>query len=149
MEENSDRTTTSGRETVRRDPTRRRPVSDLVNQPVTIANDNGKITVTPLERDLYDGEQVKWICQELAWEIRFDQVGSQTPFDGDVFGPGLIPLALDPDTNPNLPPDEIPGELSGPVREDTLPGEYFYTVQVGAFGPLSARIRIIGGPRPR
>jgi hypothetical protein len=121
----------------------------LVNQPVTITNDNGNITVTPIERDLYDGEQVKWICQELAWEVRFDQVNSQTPFEVDVFGPGLIPPTLDPDTNLELLPDELPGEVSGPVRDDALQGEYFYSVQVGAFGPLTARIRIIGGPRPR
>ncbi len=122
---------------------------ELVNQPVTITNDNGEVTITPLERDLYDGEQVKWICQELAWEVRFDQVGSNTPFEVDVFGPGLIPPPVDPDTNPDLPPEEIPGELSGPIREDAFEGLYYYSTQVGEFGPLLARVKVIRGPRPR
>ena len=123
-------------------------MSALVNQPITITNDNGDVTIAPLERDLFDGEQVKWICRELAWEIRFDQVGSNTPFSVDVFGPGLIPPPVDPDTNPDLPPGEIPGELSGPVRGDALEGEYAYSVQVAGFGPLSARIKIQRGSRP-
>jgi hypothetical protein len=123
-------------------------VPALVNQPVTITNNNGELSVTPVERDLYDGEQVKWICQELAWEVRFDQAGSNTPFNVDVFGPGLIPPPVDPDENPDLPPEEIPGELSGPVREDALEGFYYYSAQVNGFGPLLARVKIFRKPRP-
>jgi hypothetical protein len=124
-------------------------VPRLVNQPITITNDNGTITVEPVERDLYEGEQVKWICGELAWEVRFDQAGSVTPFSTDVFGPGLIPPPVDPDTNPDLPPDEVPGELSGAVREDAAEGNYDYSLQVAGFGPLTARVKFIRGPRPR
>ena len=121
---------------------------ELVNQPITITNDNGDITIKPLERDLFEGEQVQWICRELAWEVRFDQAGSNTPFNVDVFGPGLIPPPVDPDENPDLPPEEIPGELSGPARDDAVEGFYYYAAQVGGFGPLMARVKIIRGGRP-
>ncbi len=148
MEEDRGRASDAGRGTNRRNPTHRTPVTKLVDQPITITNSNGEITIEPLERDLYEGEQVKWICRELTWEVRFDQVGSNTPFSADVFGPGLIPPPVDPDENPDLPPDEIPGELSGAVREDALEGNYYYSAQVGGFGPLMARVRIIRRPRP-
>lgn len=141
------RTFEPSRGTGRRDPTRRTTVPTLVNQPITIKNENGNITIEPLERDLFEGEQVKWICSELAWEIRFDQPDSNTPFSSDVFGPGLIPPPVDPDTNPDLPPDEVPGELTGPFRDDTAEGSYGYTAQVGNFGPLTARIKIFRRPR--
>jgi hypothetical protein len=119
------------------------PMPEIIKQPITITLSNGEITVEPLERDLFNGEQVEWICQQLAWEVRFDQAGSTTPFAVDIFGPGLIPPPVDPDTNPDLPPDEIPTELSGPIREDAEEGNYFYSAQVGGFGPLLARVKII------
>lgn len=121
---------------------------ELVNQPITITNHNGDITIEPIERDLYNGEQINWICRELAWEVRFDQAGSNTPFNVDIFGPGLIPPPVEPDTNPDLPSDEIPGEVSGAIREDALEGNYYYSAQVGGFGPLMARVKIIRGGRP-
>ncbi|HEX4947534.1 MAG TPA: hypothetical protein VFZ34_12770 [Blastocatellia bacterium] len=122
---------------------------ELVNQTVIITNDNGDILIDPVERDLFEDEQVKWICRELAWEVRFDQAGSNTPFNVDIYGPGLIPPPVDPDTNPDLPPEEIPGELSGPIQDDALEGFYYYSVQVGEFGPLLARVKVIRGPRPK
>ncbi|MFN7928673.1 MAG: hypothetical protein U0Y68_12120 [Blastocatellia bacterium] len=116
---------------------------ETVKQPVTITLSNGEITVEPVDRDLFLGEQVAWTCKQLAWEVRFDQAGSNTPFTVDVFGPGLIPPPIiDPDTDPDTPPDEVPAELSGQFREDAEEGNYYYSVQVGAFGPLMARIKI-------
>ncbi|MBL8203594.1 MAG: hypothetical protein JNM09_05135 [Blastocatellia bacterium] len=149
IEEDRGRPTGSNRETGRRDPTHRTTTPALVEQLVTITNDNGNITVEPMERDLYDGEQIKWICQELAWEVRFDQVGSTTPFEGDVFGPGLIPLPVKPESSLDFPVEEILEEISGPVRDDASEGLYAYSIQVGEFGPLQARVKFIRGPRPR
>lgn len=146
LEEGRGRPTDLNRETGRRDPTRRTTVPELV---VTISKDNGEVSVSPIERDIYDNEQVKWICQSSAWEVRFDQVGSATPFNVDVFGPGLLPPPVDPDINPDLPPDDMPGELSGQIREDVAEGVYHYSVQVDDFGPLLARVKVIRGPRPR
>ena len=103
--------------------------------------------VDPLERDLFDGEQVLWICSEPAWETRFDQAGSATPFEEDVFGPGLIPALTDASLVDDLPQVELT-EPSGSVREDVLDGDYSYSVQVGGFGPLNARVKIIRGGRP-
>lgn len=148
-EESRGRDNGSNRETGRRDPTGRTTVPELVKQPVTISIEDGEIKVTPFERDLFDGEQVVWICQELAWEVRFDQVGSNTPFNSDIFGPGLIPPPTQPDINPDAPPDEILGDLSGGVRTDAPEGNYFYTAEIGGFGPLTARMKFIRGPRPR
>lgn len=121
---------------------------ETVNQPVAITLNNGLITVEPVERDLYDGEQIAWNCQQLAWEVRFDQAGSATPFMVDIFGPGLIPPPVDPDINPDLPSDEIPTEISGTVRDDALEGFYYYSAQIGGFGPVLARVRVIRGNRP-
>ena len=119
----------------------------LLNQPVRIIVSEGNVTVDPLERDLFDGEQVLWICSEPAWETRFDQAGSGTPFVEDAFGPGLIPALTDDSLVDDLPQVELT-EPSGSVREDVLDGDYSYSVQVGGFGPLNARVKIRRGPRP-
>lgn len=126
----------------------RPPMPEIVKQPVTITLSNGELTIEPVERDLFNGEQVEWICRQLTWEVRFDQAGSATPFTVDIFGPGLIPPPGQPDINPDLPPDEIPTEVSGLVREDALEGFYYYSAQVGGIGPLLGRIKIIRGGRP-
>ena len=120
---------------------------EITKQPIRISLSNGEITVDPIERDLFDGEQIEWICRELAWETRFDQAGSNTPFDVDIFGPGLIPPPVDPDTDPDLPPVEFPTELSGPIRDDAIEGNYYYSTQVGGFGPFLARVKIFRRPR--
>lgn len=121
---------------------------EIVKQPIQITLSNGEITVDPVDRDLYDGEQIEWICRELAWEARFDQAGSKTPFEVDIFGPGLVGPPVIPDIDPDLPVEEIPGELSGPIRDEAPEGNYYYSVQAGGFGPLLARVKIIRGPRP-
>ncbi len=132
------------RSPVRRDPPSRR---GLLNQPVHIIVNEGNVTVDPLERDLFDGEQIVWICSEPAWETRFDQAEAGTPFEEDVFGPGLIPVLDGANLIEDLPQIEIT-ENSGSVREDVLEGDYSYAVEVGGFGPLMARVKIRRGPRP-
>ncbi|MBS1809683.1 MAG: hypothetical protein JST84_16095 [Acidobacteria bacterium] len=120
---------------------------ELTKQPVKITLVNGEVSIDPVERDLFEQEEIAWVCPELSWEVRFDQAGSPTPFVEDVFGPGVIPLPVDPDEDPDLPTPEIPAELSGPIRDEVVDGEYFYSVQVGGFGPLLARVKIFRRPR--
>lgn len=116
----------------------------LLNQPVHITKSEGAVLVDPLDRDLFDGEQIVWICSEPAWETRFDQAENGTPFEADVFGPGLTSALAGDD----LPQIEEITEPSGSVREDVLEGDYSYSVQVAGFGPLMARVKIIRGGRP-
>lgn len=127
-----------------RDPPSRR---GLLNQPVHITVNSDSVTVDPLERDLFDGEQVVWICSEPAWETRFDQAASGTPFEEEVFGPGLTPVLDGAALIDDLPQVELT-EISGSVREDVLEGDYSYAVQVSGFSPLMARVKIIRGGRP-
>ena len=134
----------SERPTSRRETPSRR---GLLNQPVRITVSEGTVTVDPLERDLFDGEQVVWICSEPAWETRFDQTENGTPFVEDVFGPGLIPALAGDALVEDLPQVELT-EPSGSVREDVLDGDFSYSVEVGGFGPLNARVKIRRGPRP-
>lgn len=136
----------SNRPRTRRETPSRR---GLVKQPVRITVTNGNVVVDPVERDLYDGEQVEWICTESAWETRFDVADSNTPFDSDVFGPGLLSAVALPESASDLPQIDEVSDLSGSIRDEVLTGDYSYSVQVDGFGPLQARVKVIRGNRPR
>lgn len=134
-----------------RPPSRRETPSrrGLLNQPVTINVSNGVVIVDPIERDLYDGEQVVWICNEPAWETRFDVVETGTPFENDRFGPGLLSEVAVPEADSDFPQIEVPTEPSGSIRDDILGGDFAYSVEVSGFAPLSARVKVFRGNRPR
>lgn len=125
----------------------------IENQPIKISLVDGVIKVDPKERDLYENEQIQWICKEPLWEAVFNQAGVNSPFSDDTYGPGLTP----PDETPQpqrrliddgIPIEETPGEVTGTTEGDAPDGEYNYTVTIPGTQPVMARVRIKQQPRP-
>lgn len=123
-------------------------MAEPVRQRVTISVDNNRVVISPRIRDLFDGEEVEWVCDEEEWEVIFDenQDPGQLPFGSDVFGPGMNSSLAQ--AEPVSADEELPRYLTGKAIEGSDDGlDFRYTARVRGFTPRSGRVRIFRGIR--
>ncbi len=123
----------------------------ITKQPIFITTTPDGVEVHPPIRDLFEDEEIQWICDQPNWEAVFKQAGANTPFADDTFGPGLNPvptvIANKPLVGGDAQVEEIQDEGTGEVNQEAPEGDYHYTVAVLGTEPVSARVRFFRGKR--